>query len=168
MFLILNCGAAAQTDARPRLDVASIRPAAPNAQGMFIRPGPGGGVNITNMTVKELAAIAFSVQAFQIAGGPSWLDSAHYDIIAKPETKPKHDEILAVIQALLEERFQLAIHREMKESPVFAMVLARKDRKLGPGLVEAKEGSCTPMDDPYALRRRSPTRAGAIVAAATR
>jgi uncharacterized protein (TIGR03435 family) len=145
----LNCGAIAQTDARPRFEVASIKPAAPNAQEMFLRPGPGGGVNAINMTLKELVAIAFNVQVYRISGGPLWLDSVHYDIIAKPEAKPKPDEIPAMVQSLLEERFQLATHREMREFPVYAMVLARKDGKRGPGLVESKEGSCTPMDDPY-------------------
>jgi uncharacterized protein (TIGR03435 family) len=146
VFLILNGGALAQTNARPKFEVASIKPAAPNAQGTSVRPGPGGGVNVINMTLKQLMAIAFGVQAFQISGGPSWLDSVHYDIIAKPETKPEQDEIPPMIQSLLEERFQLAIHREVKELPVYALVLARKDGNLGSNLVESKEGSCTPMD----------------------
>jgi uncharacterized protein (TIGR03435 family) len=134
--------ASAQT---PQFEVASIKPAAPDAHGMFIRPGPGGGVSITNMTLKEMIVIAYRVQPFQISGGPSWLDSIHYDVVAKPEEKPKQDELPLMLQALLAQRFELGIHRETKELPMFALVLARKDGKLGPKLVP-HEGDCTPPD----------------------
>ena len=51
-----------------------------------------------------------------------------------------------MLQQLLADRFQLVFHRETRELPVFALILARKDGKLGPGMVESKEGSCTPPD----------------------
>src|SRR5579863_6604884 len=129
----------------PQFEVASIKPAAPDQRGMFIRPGPGGGVSINNMTLKEMIVLAYRVQPFQISGGPPWLDSIRYDIVAKPETKPKQDEIPVMLQALLADRFQLAIHRETKELPMFSLVLARKDGKLGSKLVP-HEGECTPPD----------------------
>ena len=130
----------------PQFEVASIKPASPDARGMFITPGPGGGVRISNMTLKEMIVLAYRVQPFQISGGPPWLDSLRYDVVAKPETKPKQDEIPLMLQALLAERFQLTIHRETKELPMFALVLARKDGKLGPKLVP-HEGEC-PAPDP--------------------
>jgi uncharacterized protein (TIGR03435 family) len=98
------------------------------------------------MTLKELIVIAWRVQPYQIAGGPPWLDSAHYDIVASAETKPKPDQMPLMIQSLLEDRFQLTIHREIKELPIYALVLARKDGKLGPGLTESKEGGCMQID----------------------
>lgn len=54
---ILSSTAIAQTDARPQFDVASIKPAAPDARGMYISPGPGGGININNMPLRELIVI---------------------------------------------------------------------------------------------------------------
>src|SRR5271169_2652300 len=98
----------------PAFEVASIKPSAPDARGMFIRPGPGGGVSITNMTLKEMIVIAWRVQPFQISGGPPWLDSLHYDVIAKPEAKPKQGEISLMLQSLLQERFQLTLRHETK------------------------------------------------------
>jgi uncharacterized protein (TIGR03435 family) len=86
-FLILSGSAIAQTDARPEFDVASIKPAAPDARGMFIRP-MAGGITITNMTLKEMMAMAYRILPFQISGGPAWFDSARYDIAAKSETRP--------------------------------------------------------------------------------
>jgi uncharacterized protein (TIGR03435 family) len=52
----------------------------------------------------------------------------------------------SMLQALLADRFQLKLHRENIERPMFALVLARKDGKLGPALVEAKEGGCVAFD----------------------
>jgi uncharacterized protein (TIGR03435 family) len=152
LFRVLVCllagasGLIAQTDARPQFEVASIKPAAPDARGMGVRFSPGGRVNITNMPLKELIVIAWRIQPFQISGGPPWLESAHFDISAKPETKPKQSELPLLLQSLLEDRFQLAFHRENKEMPIYGLVLARKDGKLGPNLVESKEGTCTQPD----------------------
>jgi uncharacterized protein (TIGR03435 family) len=145
-FLISIGCATGQTDARPEFEVASIKPAAPEERGMWIRPTPGGRVNITNMTLKELIVIAWRVQPFQVSGGPPWLDSARYDISAKAEKSFGQGELPLMIQSLLTDRFQLTIHNETKELPIYALVLARKDGKLGPGLTEAKQGSCTPFD----------------------
>jgi uncharacterized protein (TIGR03435 family) len=145
-ILILTSGAIAQTDPRPEFEVASIKPAAPDARGMWIRTMPGGRVTITNMTLKELIVIAYRIQPFQISGGPAWLDSIHYDISAKPENPPKDGELPLMIQALLADRFQLTIRRETKELPIYALVVAKKDGKLGPGLTESKEGGCTVPD----------------------
>src|SRR5580704_3028348 len=125
--MIFTGGAGAQTDAHLEFEVASVKPAAPGAPGTMIRFGPGGGLTITNMTLKELIVIAYRIQPFQISGGPSWLDSAHYDIMAKPEAKPKQAEIPLMLQALLADRFQLALHREKRELPIYALVVARKD-----------------------------------------
>jgi uncharacterized protein (TIGR03435 family) len=131
---------------RPEFEVASIKPAAPDARGMWIRPSPGGRLDITNMSLKEIIVLAWRVQPYQISGGPPWLSSARYDISAKAETSTTADERQLMIQALLADRFQLAMHRETKDLPIYALVLARKDGKLGPKPVESKKGGCTAFD----------------------
>jgi uncharacterized protein (TIGR03435 family) len=146
LVLILTGYVIAQTDAHPEFEVASIKPAAPDARGMFIRRTPGGRVNITNMTLKELIVIAWRIQPFQISGGPAWLDSVHYDVAAKSENSSKPGEMPLMIQALLEDRFRLTFHLETKELPIYALVMAKKDGKLGPRLTESKVGGCTPPD----------------------
>jgi uncharacterized protein (TIGR03435 family) len=123
-------------------EVASIKPAAPDARGMGVRTTPGGRVNITNMTLKEMIVLAYRIQPYQISGGPPWLATAHYDISAKPESAPKDGELQLMLQALLRDRFQLTIQRETRDLPIYALVLARKDGKLGPKLMESKEGGC--------------------------
>lgn len=131
---------------RPEFEVASIKPAAADQRGMFIRPGANGGITINNMPLKELIVIAWRIQPFQISGGPSWIESARYDIIAKPEGQRKRSDIPLMLQTLLEDRFQLKIRKETKELPIYALVVARKDGKLGPQLVPSKDGSCAPFD----------------------
>jgi uncharacterized protein (TIGR03435 family) len=125
--------------------VASIRPAAPSERGISIRP-VAGGIIITNMPVKELIVIAYRLQPYQVSGGPPWINSDGYDISAKSENPPKREEIPVMLKSLLADRFQLAIHRQVKELPIYALVIARKDGKLGPNLVKAKGDNCTAVD----------------------
>jgi bla regulator protein blaR1 len=140
--------AQSQTATVPRLqfEVASIKPSAPDQHGTFIRSSPGGRLDINNMPLKELIVLAWRIQPFQVSGGPSWIESAHYDISAKSEGNPQQGENFLMVQSLLTDRFQLKIHHETKELPVYALVVANKDGKLGPQLTESKEGSCTQFD----------------------
>src|SRR5580692_8070737 len=87
-LLILSGGAMAQSDGRPEFEVASIKPAAPDARGRFIQTTPGR-VTVTNMTLKDLIVLGWRIQPYQISGGPAWFDSTRYDISAKPEHAPK-------------------------------------------------------------------------------
>src|SRR5258706_3063157 len=146
VILILSGGAIAQPkDARSEFEVASIKPAPPDARGTFIRTVPGGRVTINNMTLKDLIMFAWRVQPFQVSGGPAWLDSVRFDISAKPDHNPEPNEMQLMMQALLKDRFQLTIHPETKELPIYALVLAKQE-KLGPKLTEVKEGSCPERD----------------------
>jgi uncharacterized protein (TIGR03435 family) len=146
VFLIVSGGAIAQSETAPQFEVASIKPAAPDQRGMYIRNAPGGRLNINNMPLKEMIVLAWRIQPFQISGGPAWIESARYDISAKPDHAPKQDEVPLMLQALLADRFQLKTHHETKELSIYALVLANKDGKLGPRLTESKEGSCTTFD----------------------
>ena len=144
--LLLASSALPQTVPSPSFEVASIKPAAPDARGMFIRPGPGGGVSITNMSLKDLIGFAWSVQPFQITGGPPWLDKLRFDIVAKSDSPIAPTQMNAMLQGLLKDRFQLVVTQEKKESSIYAIVLARKDGKLGPQLTETTEASCLAFD----------------------
>jgi uncharacterized protein (TIGR03435 family) len=137
--------ALAQPGVPPKFDVASIKPASGDPC-MCINTTPGGRVHATSMTLKFLVEMVYHVQDFQVSGGPPWFASLRYDIEAKTEAPAKDNEVSAMLQQLLADRFQLVFHRETREFPVYALILARKDGKLGPGMVESKEGSCTPPD----------------------
>src|SRR5262245_30080530 len=118
LFWMVGClvwtlpyGAIAQTDVRPKFEVASIKLTGPDVSGEWYEFPPGGRFNVVNKTLKGMIEFAWDIHPFQISGGPSWLDSSHYDVTAKSETTFKRDQIPAMLQALLTDRFQLAIHR---------------------------------------------------------
>ncbi len=78
-----------------------------------------------------------------VRGGPSWIKSAYYAIDAEPEGAQTAAMMRGpMLQALLEDRFKLRVHRETKEEPAYALVVA----KGGPKLEATKVGSCTPVD----------------------
>jgi uncharacterized protein (TIGR03435 family) len=82
---------------------------------------------------------AYQIQSFQLEGGPDWIDSDRFDILAKPErevpaTGTGPEPLQIMLRTLLADRFKLVMHRETKELPIFELVLAREDGKLGPQL----------------------------------
>jgi uncharacterized protein (TIGR03435 family) len=83
----------------------------------------------------------------RIVGGPAWIKSEHYTIEAKAEGNPSPDLMDGpMLQALLEDRFKLKLHRETREVPGYALTVAKSGFKLRP----AEEGSCTPVNPPTA------------------
>jgi uncharacterized protein (TIGR03435 family) len=72
----------------------------------------------------------------QIAGGPDWLNTALFDVVAKtgadvPAGPAGVGPKLLMLRTLLEERFKLVVHHENREAPVYALSLARRDGRLG-------------------------------------
>jgi uncharacterized protein (TIGR03435 family) len=143
---VLFCLIALAQDKRPEFEVASIKPAAPDQRNIMIGMAPGGRVTVSNMSLKEMIVLAWRILPSQISGGASWMETERYDIVAKPEKTPAQNEIPLMIQSLLADRFQLKMHQETKEVATYSLVMARKDGKPGPQLVEAPEGSCQQRD----------------------
>ena len=82
---------------------------------------------------------AFHVTQYQLLGGPGWLDSARFDLQAKAEGA-NENQLRQMLQSLLADRFHLVVHHETKETPVFALVVA----KNGPRFHEWKAGDPVP------------------------
>ncbi len=106
---------------------------------------PGGRIHITNYTFEQLLEEAFSVQQFQIAGAPGWIDDDRFMIEAKPSASsklgaftpsnseaPLVNEQRQMLLTLLIDRFQLKFHRESKDGPVYLLVKGSSDPKLQP------------------------------------
>jgi uncharacterized protein (TIGR03435 family) len=135
-------GLFAQSAARPEFQVASVKPNTTETRRMMaIRPQPGGRLTTHNAPLRLLIQNAYSVQAYQIAGGPAWINSEGYDIEAKPASATERDQMWLMVQSLLAERFKLALHRETRELPAYSLTAARGGTKLG----TPKEGGCTPV-----------------------
>jgi uncharacterized protein (TIGR03435 family) len=118
-----------------------------------------GQVVVTNYTLRDIIRNAYNVQRYQIAGGPEWLAQDRFDITAKAPDGATQPQLLVMVQTLLADRFKLRVHRETREVPIYALVLARADRRLGPKLQPATfdcAGRCG-----SAGARREPGDAGA-------
>jgi bla regulator protein BlaR1 len=126
---------------RPGFEVASIK-RAPDQGPRTMRPLPNGLTG--TVSLRQLMQRAYAAQSFQISGGPQWINSERYAIEAKAAGTVSHDQVSLMLQSLLEERFQLKIHRETRELPVFNLVVA----KGGPKLPPPKEGGCDDSIDP--------------------
>jgi len=120
-------------------EAASVKPSQAADGGRSIHPSPGGGLIAWNATLKSLILVAYNIRDFQLSGGPGWLDSAGYDIVAKPSADARANARLR-LQALLTDRFKLKFHREMKELPVFALIVAKNGLKLQEARREPKDG----------------------------
>lgn len=140
VFLLLTAGLHAQTDAA--FEVASIKPAAHPRPDGGISALPGGGIRVESMTLKALVAFAWRLQPFQVSGGPRWLDSEYYDILAKSAQDPaaKNPGRVEMLRSLLVGRFALRFHNESRESSYYELVQGRNG--IAPGLVAASDGSC--------------------------
>jgi uncharacterized protein (TIGR03435 family) len=128
----------AQTPSSPAFEVASVKPNKTGDQRVMIGIQPGGRFNASNVPLRMLLRQAFNVQEFQLVGGPDWLGSERFDVVAKaPEGDFNADAMRPMLRALLVERFKLAFHNETRDMPVYALVKARPDGKLGPKLTPA-------------------------------
>ena len=136
--LVLVCAgpAAIGFGQTPKYEVASIKPSSPNRQNRGpMHWSPGGRFTATGAKLKELIQLAYEVEDFQISGGPDWTESESYDIVAVPDREVPLNPANAatmytMLQLLLEDRFQLKLHRELREMQVYALVAGRNAPKL--------------------------------------
>ena len=126
---------------RPKFEVASVRPNTSGDNKVGIDIQPGGRATAVNAPLMMIIRSAYRLQEFQLVGAPDWVLSARYDITAKadrefPPPVPGGEISPAqlMFQSLLEERFKLTVHRETRELPMYALVVARPDGRLGPQL----------------------------------
>ena len=91
---------------------------------------------------------AYNRQPFQIVGGPSWQNSNKFDITAKAEDgSASLDQMRIMLRELLEDRFRLKAHVETREVPIYTLVLARGDGRLGPKM-KASTDTCPDFKEP--------------------
>jgi uncharacterized protein (TIGR03435 family) len=133
-------------------EVASIKPANPDTPGTSIQFMPGGGLKMTGIPLRAMITFAYDVRDFQVSGGPGWMGTERFDVMAQPDRaavdgpadfakmndaqrRTMRDQITERLRALLADRFQLAVHKETKDQPIYALVVS----KNGPKLQDTKE-----------------------------
>jgi uncharacterized protein (TIGR03435 family) len=128
--------------ARREFEVASIRKTDAERPRVYVTPFaflPGGRFTATSVTLTDVIVMAFKTRRIQMRGGPSGIDSDRFDIVAKADEtggEVKSEQWDPMVQALLEDRFKLVLHRETEERTVYALVPGKTPPKVQP----AKEG----------------------------
>lgn len=142
----------ARAGARPAFEVASIRlnpDCSGDHQDEHFSPGR---VSVTCITLRNLIQAAYgtfangpnsSPKRLPLFGAPDWMASSRFDLTAKAAGEAPMDQMFGpMLQALLEERFRLKVHRDTRELPVYAMIVAKGGLKIRP----TKAGTCIPLD----------------------
>jgi uncharacterized protein (TIGR03435 family) len=131
-------------------EVASVKPNNSGAAGSNFNRTAGGGLNAINVTLREMILFAYDLRGHQLTGGPGWLDHDRWDVMAKPSqndnptgAKRSFEEdwrgIRLRLRAVLADRFQVAVHTETREMPIYALVVD----KGGPHLQPSKADGLT-------------------------
>ncbi len=133
---------AQSTEARPKFEVASVKPSNSDDRRPMFQGQPDGRLHVANFTLKMLIRNAYGIKLFQISDLPDWAGSDLYDIDAKPPVSAKRNQINPMLQSLLAERFHLVIRRDTSEMRVY-MLVASKD---GPKFKESNESDPSIID----------------------
>jgi uncharacterized protein (TIGR03435 family) len=125
----------ASTNAVPRFEVASLKPGQPLPPGNFnINLGAlsHGTLTLTNTSLADCLTYAYGLTNKDQLSGPDWIKSkiVRFDIVAKTPSSTPLNQVRLMLQTLLTERFQLALHREQKEIPYLALLVGKKGPKL--------------------------------------
>jgi uncharacterized protein (TIGR03435 family) len=137
LVVFTSCAAFGQSAAPPSFAAVSIKPVKPDFAALKGAPQPvisvsPGSVTMRNITLKDVIMAAYGVKDYQISG-PASLNSGWYDILAKADGAVSPDQLKLMLQALLADRFKLALHHDTKELAMYALVGGRKEPKLHAG-----------------------------------
>jgi uncharacterized protein (TIGR03435 family) len=138
-------------------EVATIKPTPPDFRGRYIRM-EGAEFVVRNHELRRLMAAAWNLTPRAILGGPAWVDSDHYDFVAKTpgEVRPTTDEQMAMLRVLVTDRFHLTFHREPREFSIYTLTVA----KTGPKL---KESASPPDAQPEIINVVYPEKEGGFI-----
>jgi uncharacterized protein (TIGR03435 family) len=159
----------------PAFEAATVRPNKSTETRRQIEVLPGGRFNAINMTLWQILSIAYPIDGkfrdeLNLVGGPGWINSDRFDIVAKADGSPRLDtnkpgstvtdvdreavdRIRVMLRRFLAERFRLQFHHETRELPIYELVRARNNGALGAALHRAA-GECG--RDCGSIRRTAP------------
>lgn len=135
LWFVAGAFALAQT---PAFEVASVKPATPGDTGAFVRFLPDGRFSADNVPLNFLIQRTYQLRDFQIVGDARWMTviadgyAARYMIEAKGDPSATEAQVGEMVKTLLADRFQLKVHTETRDLPVYALIPAKGGIKLQP------------------------------------
>ena len=137
--MFVAASAAGQAPARLQFDVVSVKPNTGVERGVQIAfPSPGR-FHAQNVWLRFLIQNAWNVKDYQVIGGPPWAASDRFDIEAKTDARASREQMERMVQSLLEDRFQLVLHHESRNLPIYRLAAGAKG---GIHLRPSVPGSC--------------------------
>jgi uncharacterized protein (TIGR03435 family) len=116
----------------PAFEVASVKSNRSGDLRQEFSVTPNGNVRLTNATVRMLIRMAYRVQDFQILGSPPWTDIDRFDVTARAPVGTTAAAVPQMGRALLQDRFALLAHADMRDMLMYALVVSSRGRPLGP------------------------------------
>jgi uncharacterized protein (TIGR03435 family) len=114
-------------------EVATIKPTPPDwTGGRFFRMQTANQFVARGYALRVLISAAYNLNPKAVSGGPAWIDSERYDILARTpgEVRPNLDQQMRMLRKLLADRFNLSFHREKKGMSIYALTVAKNGPKL--------------------------------------
>lgn len=93
--------------------------------------------------LRWLIEFAYNVDAYRLLGGPSWVGTEYFDVAATASGPATQEQFRVMLQKLLNERFNLIVHSETRDTPVYELVVADPNGALGPKLHQATADCAT-------------------------
>jgi uncharacterized protein (TIGR03435 family) len=131
-------------------EVVSIKPNRQRQGPSIVVVQPGGRLVAANTTPRELILVAYGLQESQLANVPDWADQERFAVEARTSDATPASTIRLMIRAMLAERFGLSVHSERRDLAMLALVKARSDGRLGPGL-RPSGPECAPIKPPAGI-----------------
>jgi uncharacterized protein (TIGR03435 family) len=145
-------------------ETASVKPSDSGSLNSGFRAA-GEQFTATHVSLSALITVAYQLRIHdeRLPLLPEWAQTAKYTVIAKapagvrlsvPNLIPDGGEpstVALMVRGLLADRFRLRMHADKRSMPGYALVMARRDRKLGPDLID-----CAMLSDPTKCGIRSP------------
>jgi uncharacterized protein (TIGR03435 family) len=119
-------------NAKPKFEVATIKPADPNRPGWTIGINQSGMLNTHNTTLADLIKFAYDLHPRQVVNTPTWFESDKFDVTAKPDTPgmPSLPQARAMMQQLIVDRFGLKFHNDKRELQAYAITVTKGGEKI--------------------------------------
>lgn len=118
-------------------DVASIKLHGPDNPGSSIATMSDGTFVAVNIPIRNLLGTAYPSQNGEYTGLPGWALSDRYDVTVKPPAGATREQTQQMWRTLFTERMKLVAHDEMREEPIYNLIAARADGRLGPQLARS-------------------------------
>ncbi len=140
----------AQAPDKAAFEVASLKTSQSGNASGGLRTLAGGRIDGLNVSLRALILFAYQRPPYRLAGGPSWMATDRFDLVAKlpADLTPTpvasgSDTLRLAMQTFLAERFKLQVHEEPRDFDIFALVTARSNGTLGPALKRSVQ-DCSP------------------------